>query len=245
MPQRTKDVLKTWFETGDKPTEEQFSDLIDSFQPSIQNNELASLESNTDGSMYFDQIGLIVDIGSGEYDPFTAQENFEYDIQIDGLWTFLEKAASAPFILQYAASKGGTRQCSAYVMYNAASIQIRGIMRADFGEHTCCLATATVSPEKVHVKFEVGYFGNNFGKQDVLDTILEGLVLSPNEAVTAKDSILVAIGKLQAQITAILEAEPDRYISVAPQVVTIPADGTAQTVQVTTNEDGEWTAAEQ
>ena len=30
MAQRTKAVLKTYFETGDKPTQQQFEDLIDS-----------------------------------------------------------------------------------------------------------------------------------------------------------------------------------------------------------------------
>ena len=32
MPVQTKTVLKTYFETGDFPTEQQFADLIDSFQ---------------------------------------------------------------------------------------------------------------------------------------------------------------------------------------------------------------------
>jgi hypothetical protein len=32
MPVRSIDVLKSWFQTGDKPTEAQFADLIDSFR---------------------------------------------------------------------------------------------------------------------------------------------------------------------------------------------------------------------
>jgi hypothetical protein len=31
MPKQTTDILKSWFQTGDKPTQSQFADLIDSF----------------------------------------------------------------------------------------------------------------------------------------------------------------------------------------------------------------------
>ena len=30
MANQTRDILKSWFETGDKPTQQQFADLIDS-----------------------------------------------------------------------------------------------------------------------------------------------------------------------------------------------------------------------
>lgn len=244
MAQRTKDILKTWFETGDKPTEDQFADLIDSFQQSIQNNNVAHLESNPDGSMYFDRLGLVIDVGSGDYDPLTAETDFEYDTQIEGLWSYLEVKSETPFIIQYEASHSGTRQCSAYVIYNEDKIQIRGIMRADFGNNKCCLVTVEVTSSNVRVIFETGYFGSNFGEKDVLGTVLTGLILNPNEAITSKDTILSALGKLQAQITAILKAEPDRYISVSPQSITIPSNGTSQTVAVNTNEGGEWVATE-
>ena len=54
MAQVTKTVLKTYFNTGDLPTESNFSDLIDSLQPTLVAGNNISLTSNSNGSVKID-----------------------------------------------------------------------------------------------------------------------------------------------------------------------------------------------
>lgn len=243
MAQRTKDILKTWFETGDKPTEEQFWDLIDSFQQTIVDNEIASTESNDDGSAYFDKLGLIVDIGSGSFDPFNAQSNYEYDIQIDNLWNILQTAIQAPILLKYQANEG-VRMISVQQSYNDNSKILHGLVTAQFNGK-CCLVTVTVNQDSCHVSFTTGMFGSDFGEPEVRATKMTGVVFNNNSSVTSTDSLIVAVGKLQAQINALKEEpdpEPAVYIAASPLSVQIPSEGTAQEVTVTSNSN--WTAQE-
>ena len=51
MAQVTKTVLKTYFNTGDLPTESNFSDLIDSSQATLVAGDNISLTSQSDGSV--------------------------------------------------------------------------------------------------------------------------------------------------------------------------------------------------
>lgn len=51
MAQVTKSVLKTYFNTGDLPTESNFSDLIDSLQSTLVAGTNISLASQSDGSV--------------------------------------------------------------------------------------------------------------------------------------------------------------------------------------------------
>lgn len=44
-----KEILKTYFETGDKPTEQQFCDLIDSYHHQDNGLVVTSISSNDDG----------------------------------------------------------------------------------------------------------------------------------------------------------------------------------------------------
>ena len=54
MAQVTKSVLKTYFNTGDLPTESNFSDLIDSLQSTLVAGDNISLTSQSDGSVKID-----------------------------------------------------------------------------------------------------------------------------------------------------------------------------------------------
>ena len=54
MAQVTKTVLKTYFNTGDLPTESNFSDLIDSSQSTLVAGDNISLTSQSDGSVKID-----------------------------------------------------------------------------------------------------------------------------------------------------------------------------------------------
>ena len=54
MAQITKTVLKTYFNTGDLPTESNFSDLIDSLQSTLVAGDNISLTSNSNGSVKID-----------------------------------------------------------------------------------------------------------------------------------------------------------------------------------------------
>lgn len=54
MAQVTKTVLKTYFNTGDLPTESDFSDLIDSSQSTLVAGDNISLTSQSDGSVKID-----------------------------------------------------------------------------------------------------------------------------------------------------------------------------------------------
>ena len=54
MAQVTKTVLKTYFNTGDLPTESNFSDLIDSLQSTLVAGDNISLTSNSNGSVKID-----------------------------------------------------------------------------------------------------------------------------------------------------------------------------------------------
>lgn len=62
MAVQTRSVLKTYFETGDKPTAAQFGDLIDSmFSANVQNKTAAGIWSVMGGVVY-DAIGVSGDI---------------------------------------------------------------------------------------------------------------------------------------------------------------------------------------
>ena len=54
MAQVTKSVLKTYFNTGDLPTESNFSDLIDSSQSTLVAGDNISLTSQNNGSVKID-----------------------------------------------------------------------------------------------------------------------------------------------------------------------------------------------
>lgn len=54
MAQVTKSVLKTYFNTGDLPTESNFSDLIDSLQSTLVAGTNISLTSQSNGSVKID-----------------------------------------------------------------------------------------------------------------------------------------------------------------------------------------------
>lgn len=54
MAQVTKSVLKTYFNTGDLPTESNFSDLIDSLQSTLVAGTNIKLTSQSDGSVKID-----------------------------------------------------------------------------------------------------------------------------------------------------------------------------------------------
>lgn len=54
MAQVTKTVLKTYFNTGDLPTESNFIDLIDSSQPTLVAGDNISLTSQSNGSVKID-----------------------------------------------------------------------------------------------------------------------------------------------------------------------------------------------
>lgn len=54
MAQKTKSVLKTYFNTGDLPTESNFSDLIDSLQSTLVAGTNIKLTSQSDGSVKID-----------------------------------------------------------------------------------------------------------------------------------------------------------------------------------------------
>lgn len=54
MAQVTKTVLKTYFNTGDLPTESNFSDLIDSLQSTLVAGDNISLTSQSNGSVKID-----------------------------------------------------------------------------------------------------------------------------------------------------------------------------------------------
>lgn len=54
MAQVTKTVLKTYFNTGDLPTESNFSDLIDSVQSTLVSGDNISLTSQNNGSVKID-----------------------------------------------------------------------------------------------------------------------------------------------------------------------------------------------
>ena len=54
MAQVTKTVLKTYFNTGDLPTESNFSDLIDSLQSTLVAGNNISLTSQSNGSVKID-----------------------------------------------------------------------------------------------------------------------------------------------------------------------------------------------
>ena len=54
MAQVTKKVLKTYFNTGDLPTESNFSDLIDSVQSTLVAGDNISLTSQSNGSVKID-----------------------------------------------------------------------------------------------------------------------------------------------------------------------------------------------
>ena len=54
MAQVTKSVLKTYFNTGDLPTESNFSDLIDSLQSTLVAGDNISLTSQSNGSVKID-----------------------------------------------------------------------------------------------------------------------------------------------------------------------------------------------
>ena len=54
MAQVTKTVLKTYFNTGDLPTESNFSDLIDSSQSTLVTGDNISLTSQSNGSVKID-----------------------------------------------------------------------------------------------------------------------------------------------------------------------------------------------
>lgn len=49
MAVQTKEVLKSYFETGDKPTQEEFADLIETFQTKAEVEE----EIDEFSSMYY------------------------------------------------------------------------------------------------------------------------------------------------------------------------------------------------
>ena len=57
MAQVTKTVLKTYFNTGDLPTESNFSDLIDSVQATLVAGDNISLTSQSNGSVKIDANG--------------------------------------------------------------------------------------------------------------------------------------------------------------------------------------------
>lgn len=244
MAQRTKDILKTWFETGDKPTEAQFWDLIESLQQTIENNSIASLEMNTDGSMYFSKLGLIINIGAGNYDPYNTSADYEYTIPTEGVYEKITANIQAPVILNYD-SDNGQRRFLVQAFMEDDKVIFQGIAKAQFGS-SCCIVTAIVNPDSsMDVAFTVGQFGTSFDEADVRATKMSGVSFGTNSSVAASDSLIVAIGKLQAQIDALKDQpdpEPEKYISVEPRSVTIPSDGTAQSVTIAANDA--WTAHE-
>lgn len=70
MAQVTKTVLKTYFNTGDLPTESNFIDLIDSSQSTLVAGDNISLTSQSDGSVKIDanvgNNGIITTFGNSD-----------------------------------------------------------------------------------------------------------------------------------------------------------------------------------
>lgn len=84
MAQVTKTVLKTYFNTGDLPTESNFSDLIDSLQSTLVAGENIKLASQSNGSV---QISASVPVGR-IISTFSNQSTLESTLQVfsdDGL----------------------------------------------------------------------------------------------------------------------------------------------------------------
>lgn len=81
MAQQTKTTLKSYFETGDKPTQEQFADLIDSLSGTLQDTR--GIMSTTDASgfvsMFIKNARTTMDLyfwagTQAEYDNITTKD---------------------------------------------------------------------------------------------------------------------------------------------------------------------------
>ena len=82
MAQVTKTVLKTYFNTGDLPTESNFSDLIDSVQATLVAGNNISLTSQSNGSVKIDanvsNNGIITTFNNNELD--TVLKSFTHNL---------------------------------------------------------------------------------------------------------------------------------------------------------------------
>lgn len=82
MAQVTKTVLKTYFNTGDLPTESNFIDLIDSSQSTLVAGDNISLTSQSNGSVKIDanvsNNGIITTFNNSDK-LATVLESFKYD----------------------------------------------------------------------------------------------------------------------------------------------------------------------
>lgn len=82
MAQKTKTVLKTYFNTGDLPTESNFSDLIDSVQATLVAGDNISLTSQDNGSVKIDanvsNNGIITTFNNSN-ELVSVLESFKHD----------------------------------------------------------------------------------------------------------------------------------------------------------------------
>lgn len=83
MAQVTKSVLKTYFNTGDLPTESNFSDLIDSLQSTLVAGNNISLTSQSNGSVKIDanvsNNGIITTFNNND-ELATVLESFTHNL---------------------------------------------------------------------------------------------------------------------------------------------------------------------
>ena len=95
MAQRSRELLKSWFQTGDKPTQEQFKDLIDScynIEDDVAIFPLVvcvkqKITSLTDGDNLIDpeipSNGVIVKVQCFEIDEATAINQIDVDCRLE------------------------------------------------------------------------------------------------------------------------------------------------------------------
>lgn len=115
MAQKNRNTLKGYFNTGDKPTEQQFGDLIDSFVhrlddsilqdiSTLQNNIISKVNKDGDsmlGNLYFNNSKFIIE------DVKTATQNrVKYISEIQHLYNF--PSTSNYLVLKH---KLGTNNC--------------------------------------------------------------------------------------------------------------------------------------
>ena len=97
MAQVTKTVLKTYFNTGDLPTESNFIDLIDSSQSTLVAGDNISLTSQSNGSVKIDanvsNNGIITTFGNSN-ELATVLESFR-DNSTPGIAVYIPVSSSA------------------------------------------------------------------------------------------------------------------------------------------------------
>ena len=104
----SRDQLKTYFETGDIPTEEQFGNLIDSFLvvgatygPSISEHSLRLLTSEVSVGLAVDALGLAQRLSLGEtFDPTSATLAPSVSLGAGSNWP--GESGYLPFVLEIA-----------------------------------------------------------------------------------------------------------------------------------------------